>query len=471
MALRDILLNLPEVTKPEQRLSFSTKLKWTLIVLIAFFVLANIPLYGLAKNALEKFEYLAIIFGTDFGSIISLGIGPIVMASIILQLLVGSKILNIDMTTKEGRQYFEGLQKLLTFFFVLFEALVYVLMGGLQAMPGKTVIVIVQLCIGGLLIVLMDEVTTKWGFGSGVSLFIAAGVGWRLFTAAFSFIGPEHQIQPVGKVFVLFSAVAAGDTILAARALASIIATVAIFLLIVWMQSIKAEVPLSFERVRGYSIRWPLAFFYTSNIPVILTAALFANMQLFARFSENAAAACIGNVTTCGMASRFASKMTWLGSFDAQGTPRAGLVYWLNSPNLVDALITKSFTAQMLAQSLFHILFFVAFSVLFAVFWVRTSGMDASSQAKQILSSGLQIPGFRRDSRVLEAVLARYIMPLTIMGGAAIGMLAAVTNLLGVLTSGTALLLAIMITYKLYEDIAQQHAYDMYPALRRFIEK
>src|SRR3989304_4700529 len=97
--LKNIFSYIPEVKKPdEKKLSFNVKLKWTLIILGAFFVLANIPLFGLSENALARFEYLAIILGTDFGSIISLGIGPIVMASIILQLFTGTGILGIDAT-------------------------------------------------------------------------------------------------------------------------------------------------------------------------------------------------------------------------------------------------------------------------------------------------------------------------------------------------------------------------------------
>jgi len=107
--------------------------------------------------------------------------------------------------------------------------------------------------------------------------------------------------------------------------------------------------------------------------------------------------------------------------------------------------------------------------MIFSVFWVKTSGMDATAQAEKIISSGLQIPGFRKDPRVLESILKRYIMPLTIMGGLAIGALASVANLLGALTSGTAILLAVMITYQLYQSIAQQHAMDMHPALRKMM--
>ena len=97
------------------------------------------------------------------------------------------------------------------------------------------------------------------------------------------------------------------------------------------------------------------------------------------------------------------------------------------------------------------------------------SRLDEAGQAKNILASGLQIPGFRKDPRVLESILKRYVMPLTIMGGLAIGLLASVANLLGALTGGTSILLAVMIMYKLYEDIAKQHMEDMYPALRGMI--
>ncbi len=111
----------------------------------------------------------------------------------------------------------------------------------------------------------------------------------------------------------------------------------------------------------------------------------------------------------------------------------------------------------------------MALSAVFAVFWVKTSGMDESSQAKNILASGLQIPGFRKDQRVLESILKRYILPLTVMGGLAIGLLASLADSLGALTSGTAILLAVTIMYQLYQNIAQQHALDMHPALRKMV--
>ena len=473
MSFQDLLRNLPEVKKPtEKKLGFNIKLKWTLIILVAFFVLASIQLFGITAGALERFEYLEIILGTDFGSVITLGIGPIVMASIILQLLVGSKILNIDMTTEEGKKYFSGLQKMLVFFFILFEAVVYVLMGGIQALPGFEWIVILQLVLGGLLIFFMDDVCHKWGFGSGVSLFIAAGVGWRLFTGLFGLMSqngltwPFTSSAPVGEVFVLlYSLISATPDVQAALgALVAILATAGVFLVVVWAQSLKVEVPLSFDRLRGYGIKWPLAFFYASVIPVILVSALVANMQLFGGLLQEK----VGHPTILGNFNQGQAECQLNPDLPNKG---CGLAYWISSSPILEIAVKapESLETMMIFQGITHILFYIIFSAIFSVFWVKTSGMDAQSQANNILSSGLQIPGFRKDERILEAVLKRYVMPLTIMGGAAIGLLAAASDLLGTIIGGTSFLLGIMIMFQFYQNIAQQHAVDMHPAMKRFM--
>src|SRR3989344_5217126 len=146
-------------------------------------------------------------------------------------------------------------------------------MGGLQAGQGLAGVVIFQLILGGLAIMLMDEVTTKWGFGSGVSIFIVAGVAWRIFTALFQFIGASGEncllnfsgTPCAGNLLVIIQSVINGTPREALLSAAAIAVTIIIFLIIVWAQSLRVEVPLSFDRLRGYSIKWPLKFFYTSN--------------------------------------------------------------------------------------------------------------------------------------------------------------------------------------------------------------
>ena len=460
MDFKRIFNYIPEVTPPEEKkLAFNVKLKWTLIVLAAFFILANVPLYALSVNALERFKYLAIILGTDFGSIISLGIGPIVMASIILQLLTGAGIINIETNTVEGKKFFQGLQKLLVLFFIIFEASVYVLMNGLQAVPGYTGLVIFQLILGGLVIFYMNELCEKWGFGSGVSLFIGAGVSWRLVTSALQFVDQQGANCLIdfantpcsGKILVLIQSLMQKDTITFLSALAVLVITALIFLLVVWTQSLKVEIPLSYGRIRGYGIKWPLSFFYANVIPVILTAALIANLQLFGGLLEN----WLGHATI-------------LGHF-IDGQAVSGLSFWLGSTNILDLAIKGGLLPQYLLQGLVHTVAFTFLCTVFSIFWVKSSQMDAKSQASNIAASGLQVAGFRQDIRILESILDRYVMPLTVMGGIAIGLLASFTNLLGALVSGTAILLVIMIMFQFYQSIAQQHMTDMNPAMRKFM--
>ncbi len=478
MDFRKIFQFIPEVKSPdEKKLSFNVKLKWTLMVLVSFFVLTNIPLFGLSNNALDRFKYLAIILGTDFGSIISLGIGPIVMASVILQLLTGSGILNIDTATSEGRKFFQGIQRILTFFFIIFEAVIYVLMQGLQAAPGLAPLLIFQLVLGGLAIFYMDDLMSKWGFGSGISLFIGAGASWRLITSALQFIDQQGKnclldfgkTACPGKIFVLIQSVINKYPTELISAAGAIIVTILIFMVVVWTQSLKVEVPLSYEKLRGYSMKWPLSFFYASVIPVILTAALIVSLQVFGGMLETAAAPCLIQGGTCTGVAKFASYFGFLGHF-VQGQPVSGLAFWMGSSNLLELTIRGGFLPRYLLQGLTHTIVYVILSTLFAVFWVKTSGMDAKSQAHKITASGLQIAGFRQDERVLESILERYILPLTVMGGVAIGLLASITNLMGALISGTAILLVIMIFFQFYQSIIQQHQTDMNPAFRKFMK-
>ncbi len=439
-----IITHLPEVEGPQQkRLSLGQKAKWTLIILVLYFILGLIPLWGLGQNGLQRFEFLSTVLGASFGSLISLGIGPIVTASIVLQLLNGAGILGFDLTTHEGKRRYQGVQKLLAFFFVFVEGTVYVKLGGLTPLDGiPAYALILQLFLGGVLVMFMDEVVSKWGIGSGISLFIAAGVAQGIFIRLFNpfrqaVAGVTTSQYSAGRLFELVQALQAGDTAVAAIAFFAILATIVVFAIAVYTQAMKVEIPLSFGRIRGHGIRWPLSFFYTSNIPVILTAALIANIQLVARLIH----------------------ATWADT----------LATWVSPSNIVELAINGSLGPLNILQAVTYVLIFVTFSVIFAIFWVQTAGLDAKSQARQIMESGLQIPGFRKDPRVLERMLERYIWPLTVLGAIAVGLLASLADLTGALGSGTGILLTVLIVYRFYVDIAREHMMDLSPGMKKFV--
>ncbi|RKX96465.1 MAG: preprotein translocase subunit SecY, partial [Spirochaetes bacterium] len=109
-------------------------------------------------------------------------------------------------------------------------------------------------------------------------------------------------------------------------------------------------------------------------------------------------------------------------------------------------------------------------SILFAKFWIETTDMGPAAVARQIQQSDMQIPGFRRNPRVLRKVLERYIPAVTVIGGATVGMLAAFADAIGTVgrTSGTGVLLTVGIMIHLYEEIAKEQAIEMHPVLRGF---
>lgn len=440
-----ILQFIPEVAGPtKKRLSFREKLKWTGLVLLIFFILSAVPLVGLGANALSQFEFLSVVLGASFGSIISLGIGPIVNASIVLQLLNGSGILNFDLRSPAGKASFQGVQKLLTYFFIIVQAVVYVLMGGLSPAAGVPVLsLIIQLVVGGFIIIFLDEIVSKWGFGSGVSLFIAAGVSQQVFIQIFSPLNRRVADGVFEEAFVgalpeLFRSLSVGDSTSAGLVLLPLLATLLVFFIVVFAQAMKVEIPLSFGRVRGHGVRWPLNFIYTNVLPVILVSALLANIQLLGTlFPNNSFLVSISSI--------------------------------LATQNLLQNLFVGNVTPSIIVTVIGYLLFYTVATTIFSWFWMQTARLDPRSQAEQMMSSGLQIPGFRKDIRVLERLLKRYIYPLTIMGGMFIGLLAGFANLTGAFGSGTGLLLTVMIIYKLYEDIAKHHVEDMNPMLRKMM--
>ncbi len=451
---------LPSVKEPEKEQTLKEMLTWTGIVLILYFILGSINLYGAnaqaVSQALQQLETFQTLLGAQIGSIITLGIGPIVTASIVLQMMVGSELLPWDTNTEEGRQKFQAAQKVLAYALTVIEAFGYVLSGTFGNVAGDPMLILLlasQITLGGWLIIMMDDLVQKWGFGSGVGLFIAAGVSKAVYISSVSPLtstGEPFWIvggNPVGAIFQFSQS-------LQFTALMPIISTILVFSVVVYMQSMRVEIPLTFGNVRGFGQKWPLKFLYTSNMPVILIAALVSNVQIM-------------GTTLAGR-----NGCSLLGCFSG-GTASSGLVLWLNAPTQVVTNIIASGLTAITSMDIFHVFFYLSVytfgSIAFSIFWVRTSGQDASSVAEQIHRTGMKVPGFRRDKRVIKKVLKRYIPGLAVTSGAAVGILAGLANMTRAAGGGTGILLTVMILYRLYEQLAQKHMEELHPALKDFL--
>jgi preprotein translocase subunit SecY len=501
--LEPLIKRWPAVTKPEGHVHFRTKLLWSFTALLAYFILSNVYIYGLGEQ-LDVFSSFRAILAGQAGSLVHLGIGPIVTGSIIMQLFVGAKIIKLDLTNSEDKAIYQGSQKILVVVMIFVEAIPQVF-GFLEpdavaettfGLGWARTIIITQLILGSYLVFLMDEVVSKWGLGSGISLFIVAGVAQSLFTGLISWIpaqgaGTELSVSnPPGgiipKTFYLLSEYSTAqliggggfEQILIGRPgdsnpLAALIGTLATIFIVVYAEASRIELPLAHGRVRGARGRYPIRLLYASNIPVILAGALLANINLIGLLLWSGP---LRNMPLLG-------HKLWVGGY-AEGTTQAvtgfayyfsavsGLNQWLLpflSPQYEGLLLTRA-AWQIVLHVVAYSVFMIGGSIIFAIFWIETTNMGPAQVAKQIESSGMQIPGFCRDPRVTEKILERYIPVVTIIGGAAVGILAVGADLIGTLgnATGTGLLLAVGILQRLYEQIAKEQAMEMHPMLRGF---
>jgi preprotein translocase subunit SecY len=461
---------LPSVKKPTYQLPFNQKLKWTGSALLMYLALSYVTIYGVQKTSYEYFRFYEIVLGSKFGSVMTLGIGPIVTGGIILQLLVGAKILNWDTTKEEGRRKFQTWSKFLSLLFCVVEAVGLVMAGALPVAGDFTVTILVmaQLAAGGAIALLLDEIVSKWGFGSGISLFIAAGVSNQILIRIFSPLSmacvagnlnsciPSSEHPPSGLLWSFFINLFAGKTTEVFSAALPIITTLAIFLLVVYIQDIGIDIPLSFKAMRGFGRTWSLKLLYTSNIPVILAAALIANLQLLARVGIQP----VSGEMSCGM----------LACYNKENKIVGGIAYYLTSPsNILGYAIQGTLTSNEVIRAITYLIFLSLMAMVFSVFWVSTSGMDAASVAEQLESIGMQIPGYRSDKKSMEAVLNRYIPYLAVIGGLMVGILAALADFLGVIGSGTGMLLTVMILYNYYEQLSAENLEGAHPLVKRIL--
>jgi len=477
-ALTSILRKFPMVERPGWHVHFKTKLGWTIAILILFFALGNVPLFGLAPESLDLYGRWRAIFAGESFSLTALGIMPIVNASIVLQLLVGSGIIRLNLSDPEDQAFYQNIQKLLVVAFATLISLTYVVGFYLPSeaiadqlgisLEAIRLLLFIQIFIGGMLIYFMDEVIAKWGIGSGVSLFIIAGVSQAVILGLISWISPDggYAVGVIPRWFQIlwpgsplhvemYLILAGGIAFLFEHQIIALIITIGVFFLVVYLETTRIEIPLAHSMARGARGRFPIKLLYASVLPIILVRALQTCIQGFGMLL-------------------YARGITIFGTFE-EGVAVSGLMYYLNPiytpwdwfPGLAPPGIEGWQIGIRLAVDL---AFMVIGGMIFALFWVNTTRMGAKDVASQIYRSGLQIPGHRRNPETIERMMEGYIPKITMAGGAIVGALAVFADMFGTLghATGTGLLLAVSIAYRLYQDIASQRMVEMYPMMRRF---
>jgi preprotein translocase SecY subunit len=458
---------LPEIKKPGRKLSLTERLVWTALVLVVYEAMGSIVLYGvnISPSAQASPLLLNVIFASQIGTLTTLGIGPIVTAGLILQLLVGAELIRLDLTKPEDRALFTSASKFLTIIIALFQAAAYVMAGYFGVLtPTAQVAVFVQLVAATIVVMLLDEMVQKgWGIGSGISLFIAAGVAGQIFSDLFSPIilqdGYFH-----GVILAIFQAIIRGHSLgdvfirrnVGRGDILGLISTIAIILIVIYAEGIRVNIPISHSRFAGYRGQYPVKLLYVSNVPVIFASTIFTNIYyissiVWSRFNQN--------------------NSNWLlnliGTFEATETGRpiakGGLAYYVIGPNSFSDAVADP------VRSLVFVGLMVGMCVALGRFWVSVGGLSPTTIAQQLIAAGMQVPGFRRSPQIIANILSRYIYTVSIVGSIIVGLLASVAGYFNAFGTGTGILLMIGIMYQLYQQLVKERLTEVYPAVAKIV--
>merc|ERR1711934_753139 len=455
--VRPFMCVLPEVKSPDKPRSFRERVLWTAVTLFIFLVCCQIPLYGIRTNSSsDPFYWMRVILASNRGTLMELGISPIVTSGLVMQLLAGSKIIEVDQSSKSDRELFQGAQKLFGMIITLGEALAYVLSGmyGDIKELGATnaILIIIQLFVAGVIVIVLDELLQKgYGLGSGISLFIATNICetivWKAFSSATINTGRGTEFE--GAVIALFHLlITRSDKVRALKEafyrqnlpnVTNLMATVLVFIVVIYFQGFRVDLPMKNQKTRGAAGSYPIKLFYTSNIPIILQTALVSNLYFFSqllyrRFKSNMLVNLLGQWQEM--------------DYGGQSIPVGGLAYYISPPN----------TFSDIWEDPIHALVYVAFVLiscaLFSKTWIEVSGSSPRDVAKQLRDQQMMFKG-HRDSSLLH-VLNMYIPPAAAFGGMCIGMLTIIADFLGAIGSGTGILLAVTIIYQYFEIVYKE---------------
>jgi len=455
---------LPQVPKPKRKIPLQQKLLWCGACVVIYMVMGQTPLFGATAPEFDFLAFARVIFASQQGSLVELGIGPIVTAGLLMQLLRGSDILKFDFKKPEERGIFQTATKMLTYFVIIIEGAVYAwaVYGPNIQDPTILGVIIGQLIGASIIVMFMDELIQKgWGLGSGFSLFIACGVAQQILWSLFSplaagdggMIGIFPFIVQQAQLGMLFEWTGFMDVFFRSNQLPSIfglLLTIGVLLILVYTQGMKVEIPIVSTKYRGFAATYPIKLMYVSNIPVILASALTAN-ALF-----------IGQMLWSQLNPRNASPLfNILAQYDptSPGNPIGGIVYYITPPRGLDLLALDP------TRGVLYVLFMIGIVVVFGKLWVELGGLSSKKAAQNLLDADVVIPGFRRSNKPVEMLLNKYIPSVTILGSVILGLIAGVSDILGVFGSGIGILLTVDILINYYNQLVREKVELVMPRL------
>ena len=391
-----------------------------------------------------------------------LGISPIVTSSMVMQLLAGSGIIKVNQSIRSDRELYAAAQKVFGIVITLGEAIAYVVAGMYGDINDigaiNAILIITQLFVSGILVILLDELLSKdHGLGQGISLFIATNICENIVWKAFSpmtqtaGLGTEFEGAVVALFHMLITkadkARALHDAFWRERLpnLANLGATLFVFVVVIYFQGFKVELPIKYHKYRGQQGSYPIKLFYTSNMPIILQTALVSNLYflsqlMYKRYPNNFLVSLFG---------KWKDEET---GGPGMSLPVSGLCYYISPPSSISEVLDDPLHAVI------YLAFILVACALFSKTWIEVSGSSAKDVAKQLRDQQMVMKGHRDSSLAKE--LNRYIPTAAAFGGMCIGALTVVADFMGAIGSGTGILLAVTTIYQYFEMFVKENGQD-----------
>ena len=444
---------IPYVPKPTIPIKSSEKLVWTGMVLFIYLIYSQIPLYGIYKTRdADPLHYMRVILASSKGTLSELGITPIISSSIILTILRTLRILSVDQSIKEDKIRFEQTMKFLAIVITFGQAIAYVVGGmyGPVELIGyfNSVLLIAQLVIGGIIIIILDEVLSqKYGLISGISLFIATNICENFMWKCFSpfTITNQRGIEYEGAVIAFFHFLITKKSKYQAMSLAffrqsapnlsQVLATILIILVVIYLWKFKIEIKLVHRKMPGSTFSQPIKLFYSSTTPVIMMNTFFSNIYVFSqilyqRYPNNLIIKILG---------------TWA-TVDGEQIPTGGIAYFLSPPKSFANLITHPL------KSFVYIILILYLSGLFTQTMVSITGKGASDMARALKHEGFFMEGMKENEESIYKRLEKIIPTVSFLSGMLIAALQIFADLIGAIGSGTGILLLVSTILEAYEN-------------------
>ncbi len=360
-----------------------------------------------------------------------LGVSPLITTGMVMQLLVGSKIIDVNLDVKEDRLLFMAAQKVVGLLVTVVEATACV-MGGMYGDPsaigaGNAILIVAQLFLAGLVLLMLDELLQRgYGLCSGISLFIASHVTETVVWKAFSpkTINTGRGTEFVGAVIAFFHLIivrrnkfqAISEALFRQNLpnLTSLLATCLIFALCVYMQGWRVELMIKLQKARGMEQRYPVKLLYTSNMPIVLHTALVSNIYFVSQmlYKQSPSSPFIKLFGDWALTSN-----------EAVSVPVGGLAYYISPPATFSAFLHDPFHA------IFYLVFTLTACAIFGKTWTEVSGTSVRHVSRQFRDHQVVMKGHRDTAT--SSVLRRYIPIAAALGGICIGLISVLAEYLG----------------------------------------